>query len=265
MSMARVASVFALAAAVFAAGAAVLAGRATAAPPQELVVFEAASLKDAFAGLAEKFQAQHSGIKVAANAAGSQELRTQIEHGAKADVFASADLKHMDRLRQAGLVLAPTVFACNQPVLVVRPGSRVKSFKDLPDVERLVIGAPDVPVGTYTDQILAAAAKQFGADWGKRVQARVVSRELNVRQVLAKVTLGEADAGIVYRSDAMTAKGKAVAVAIPDTLNVTAEYPIAALAAAPRADLAAAWIALVMSPAGQAVLAQHGFTACPKK
>ena len=260
MPMARVAAVFALAAALFA-------GRATAAapPPRELVVFAAASLKDAFAVLAEKFQARHAGIKVAANAAGSQELRTQIEHGAKADVFASADLKHMDKLRQAGLVLAPTVFACNQPVLVVRPGSRVKSFKDLPDVERLVVGAPDVPIGTYSDQILAAAARQFGADWGKRVQARIVSRELNVRQVLAKVTLGEADAGIVYRTDAMTAKGKAIPIAIPDALNVTAESPIAALAAAPRADLAAAWIALVMSPAGQAVLAQHGFTACPKK
>jgi len=259
MLMARVAAVFALAAAL-------LGGDAAAAAPQELVVFEAASLKDAFAGLAETFQAAHPGIKVTANAAGSQELRTQIEHGAKADVFASADLKHMDKLRQAGLVLAPTVFACNQPVLVVRAGSRVKSFKDLPDVERLVIGAPDVPIGSYTDQILAAAGKQLGADWSKRVQSRVVSRELNVRQVLAKVTLGEADAGIVYRTDAMTAaKGKAIAIAIPDAFNVTAEYPSAPLKAAPRADLAAAWIALVMSPAGQAVLAQHGFTACPKK
>ena len=266
MSMARVAAVFALVAAVFAgAGAMPVGHAAAAAPAQELVVFEASSLKDAFAVLAEKFQARHAGIKVAANAAGSQELRTQIEHGAQADVFASADLKHMDKLRQAGLVLAPTVFACNQPVLVVRAGSRVKSFKDLPDVERLVVGAPDVPIGTYSDQILAAAARQFGADWSKRVQARIVSRELNVRQVLAKVTLGEADAGIVYRTDAMTAKGKAIPIAIPDALNVTAEYPIAALAAAPRADLAAAWIALVMSPAGQAVLAQHGFTACPKK
>ena len=141
----------------------------------------------------------------------------------------------------------------------------MKAFKDLPDIERLVIGAPDVPIGTYSDQILAAAGKQLGADWAKRVQARIVSRELNVRQVLAKVTLGEADAGIVYRSDAMAAKGKAIPIAIPDALNVTAEYPIAALKAAPRADLAAAWIALVMSPAGQATLAQHGFTACPKK
>ena len=128
MSMARVAAVFALAAAVFAAHA----GRAAAAPPQELVVFEAASLKDAFAGLAQKFQAEHAGIKVTANPAGSQELRMQIEHGAKADVFASADLKHMDKLRQAGLVVAPNIFACNQPVLVVRPGSRVKVFGSFP-------------------------------------------------------------------------------------------------------------------------------------
>jgi len=261
MSMARVAAVFALAAALFAGAA------AAAPPPQELVVFEAASLTDAFASLAETFQAAHAGIKVTANAAGSQELRTQIEHGAKADVFASADLKHMDKLRQAGLVLAPTVFACNQPVMVVRPGSDVKAFADLANVDRLVIGAPGAPIGTYTDQILAAAGKQLGAEWAKRVQARIVSRELNVRQVLAKVTLGEADAGIVYRTDATAAKGKgkAITIAIPDAFNVTAEYPIAALSAAPRADLAAAWINLVMSPAGQALLAQHGFTACPKK
>jgi len=264
MPMARVAAVFALAAALFA-------GRATAAapPPRELVVFAAASLKDAFAGLAGTFQATHAGITVTTNTAGSQELRTQIEHGAKADVFASADLKHMDKLRQAGLVRAPTVFACNQPVVVVRPGSGVKVFADLASVDRLVLGAPGVPIGTYTDQILAAAGKQLGADWAKRVQARVVSRELNVRQVLAKVTLGEADAGIVYRTDATAAEGKgkakAITIAIPDAFNVTAEYPIAALAAAPRADLAAAWINLVMSPAGQALLAQHGFTACPKK
>ena len=97
------------------------------------------------------------------------------------------------------------------------------------------------------------------------MQAKVASRELNVRQVLAKVVLGEADAGVVYRSDALAAAGKIAVVGIPPELNVTAEYPIAALAAAPHPDLARRWIELVKSPAGAATLREAGFTACPTR
>jgi molybdate transport system substrate-binding protein len=238
-----------------------------AAKQNELVVFEAASLKDLFAKLAQRFEKDNAGVKVIANAAGSQELRAQIEHGAAADVMASADRKHMDALAAQGLVVSPSLFACNEPVVVVRTAlaPAIETLADLPRAERIVIGAPEVPVGAYTLQILEKAAATLGADFPKRVQAKVASRELNVRQVLAKVVLGEADAGVVYRSDANAAAGKVAVVTIPPDLNVVAEYPIAALKAAPHPDLARRWIDLVKSPTGAAALREAGFVACPSK
>jgi molybdate transport system substrate-binding protein len=231
----------------------------------EVVVFEAASLKDVFARLIPRFEREHEGVKVVTNTAGSQELRAQIEHGASADVFASADRKHTDALAGQGLVGAPVTFACNELVVVVRTAlaASIKTFADLPRAERIVLGAPEVPVGAYAQQILQKAAAKWGGDFSKSVEARVVSRELNVRQVLAKVVLGEADAGIVYRSDAIVARGKVEMLAIPTDLNVTAEYPIAVLKAAPRARLAGEWVTLVRSPAGEEALREAGFVKCP--
>jgi molybdate transport system substrate-binding protein len=246
----------------------VLATRAGVAAPggaDELVVFEAASLRDAFARLIPRFEKDNAGAKVITNAAGTQELRAQIEHGAAADVLASADRKHMDALAAQGLVLAPSIFTCNEPVIIVRTAlaATVKSLADLPRVDRIVVGAPEVPIGGYTQQILSGASVKLGADFGKRVDAKVVSRELNVRQVLAKVRLGEADAGIVYRSDAAVASGQVAVVAIPADLNVTAEYPIAVLKSAPHLALARRWIELVKSPAGATALREAGFVPCP--
>jgi len=234
---------------------------------RDLVVFEAASLKDAFAKLAVSFEKDNAGVKVVANAAGSQELRTQIEHGAAADVFASADRKHMDALAAQSLVTSPAIFACNEPVIVVRAGLTppIKALADLPRAERIVVGTPDVPIGAYTLQILQKAAHELGADFPRLVQSKIVSRELNVRQVLAKVVLGEADAGIVYRSDARAARDKVQVVDIPPDVNVIAEYPIAVVKGAPNADLARRWVDLVRSPAGAAALREAGFVACPKK
>ena len=235
-------------------------------PRRELTVFEAASLKDVFARLAQRFEAGNAGVKVVANTAGSQELRAQIEHGAPADVFASADRKHMDALVAQGLARAPVVFACNEPVVVVRVGlPDVGTFADLPRAERIVVGVPEVPIGRYTLQILAKASGKLGDDFRARVEAKIVSRELNVRQVLAKVVLGEADAGVVYRSDALTARGKVRVVEIPRALDVTAEYPIAALEAAPHADLARSFIDLVRSPVGVAALREAGFVPCARQ
>jgi len=236
-------------------------------PEKELIVFEAASLKDVFAKLARRFEKEFPGVKVILNAAGSQELRTQIEHGAAADIMASADRKHMDALAAQGLVLPPAVFTCNEPVVVVRTGlaQTIKTFADLPRAERIVIGTPEVPIGAYTLQILQKAAAKLGPDFPKQVQAKVASRELNVRQVLAKVVLGEADAGIVYRSDAIAAAGKVAVVAIPPEANVVAEYPIAALHAAPHPGLAVRFLVLVKSSVGTAALREAGFAACPTR
>jgi molybdate transport system substrate-binding protein len=226
-----------------------------------LTVFAAASLRDVFTALGTTFEKEHPGVKAQFNFAGSQELRIQIEQGAPADVFASADIKHMDAARKAGLVDAPKLLATNAPVIVVpadNPG-KVKSLADLPTVKRLVIGTPEVPIGAYTLQILEKAKAQLGPEFPARVQARVASRELNVRQVLTKVMLGEADAGIVYRTDARSAADKVRVVEIPAEFNVVTEYPIATLARAPHPDLANAWVALLTGPAGQAALEGTGF------
>jgi len=240
---------------------------ATAAPatPAELVVFEASSLRDAFGRVAQVFEKAHPGTKVVVNAAGSQELRAQLEQGSAADVFASADRKHMDALESGGLVARSVVFTCNEPVVVVRAGliGSIRTLADLPRAERIVVGAPEVPIGAYTLQILKKAEGRFGAGFAERVEARVVSRELNVRQVLAKVVLGEADAGVVYRSDAITVRDKVRVLPIPPELNVTARYPIAALKNAPSPELARQWIALVTSAAGAEGLRDAGFVPCP--
>jgi molybdate transport system substrate-binding protein len=227
--------------------------------PREVTVFAAASLREVFEDLAKTFESKAPGVKVRVNLAGSQELRTQIENGARADVFASADQKHMAALVKASLVVTPRVFARNTPVVIVPKGNpaKVGSFDELPRAKKLVIGVPEVPIGAYTEEILEKA----GADFKKKILANVVSRELNVRQVLAKVTLGEADAGIVYRTDAIAAKGKVEIVEIPAKLNVIAEYPVAVLSKAPQAAAARAFVDLLLSAEGQKRLAAAGFVA----
>jgi molybdate transport system substrate-binding protein len=236
-----------------------------AAEKRELVVFAAASLREAFESLAASFEKARPGARVRLNLAGSQELRTQIEQGARADVFASADGKQMDLLVRAGLVDRAEVFARNEPVLVVPRGNPagIRALTDLPKTKRLVVGAREVPIGAYTEMIFDAAAKKYGADLRARLEASIVSRELNVRQVLAKVTLGEADAGIVYRADAQAAGDKVEIVRLPADLNVIAEYPIAVVKGAPSPDLARAWVDLVRGPEGQGALTAAGFLPRP--
>jgi molybdate transport system substrate-binding protein len=227
----------------------------------QLTVFAASSLRDAFEELGRRFEREHAGTSISFNFAGSQELWTQIEHGARADVLASADPKTARALADAGFAEEARVFARNEPVIVVPAGNptRIGRLEDLPRARRLVIGAPEVPIGAYTVRILEAASRRYGADFRAAVEGRVASRELNVRQVLAKVVLAEADAGIVYRTDARAAHDAIETIAIPPDLNVVAEYPIALLRAAPQPVLARAFVELVFSAAGRAVLAQHGF------
>jgi molybdate transport system substrate-binding protein len=230
--------------------------------PQEVVVFAAASLREVFQSLAPTFEKQHPNAKIRFNFAGSQDLGVQIDQGAKVDVFASADWKHMRLLAAQGMVAEPTIFACNRPVVVVPKNNpfNISDFADLPKATRLVVGAPEVPIGAYTEAIFAAADKSYGKPFGEQIRARVRSRELNVRQVLTKVAMGEADAGIVYRTDALTMPDGIRIVEIPAALNPLAEYPIAVLKAAPHAELASDFVRLVMSKDGQRTLAAAGFT-----
>jgi molybdate transport system substrate-binding protein len=225
---------------------------------REITVFAAASLREAFEDLAKAFEAKTK-VKVRLSLAGSQELRTQVEHGARGDVFASADQKHMDALVTGKLAENPKVFARNTPVIIVPKGNpaKVTSFDKLPGAKKIVIGVPEVPIGNYTLQILDKA----GADFKAKVLANVASRELNVRQVLAKVTLGEADAGVVYKTDALAGKDQVEIIEIPAKVNVIAEYPVAVLTKAPEAAAAKAFVDLLLSGDGQKRLAAAGFVA----
>lgn len=227
----------------------------------QLTVFAASSLRDAFQELGRRFEEEHPGAGVAFNFAGSQELRTQLEHGARADVVAFADEAQFRVLAGGGLVGPPSIFAHNRLALVVPRGnpSAILGLEDLPRARRIVVGDPSVPIGSYTVRLLDAASARYGPGFRQSVEARVASRELNVRQVLAKVSLGEADAGIVYRSDALAARATVEPVPIPADLNLDASYPIAALRNGPRQDLAAAFIRLVLSTSGRDLLARHGF------
>jgi len=227
----------------------------------QLTVFAASSLRDAFLELGGRFEAEHPGVAVSFNFAGSQQLRTQIEHGARADVLATADEQHLRALEERGLAEAPRTFARNEPVIVVPSGNpaAIHSLLELPRAQRIVVGAPDVPIGAYTLRIFEAASARYGQGFRSALEARIASRELNVRQVLAKVRLGEADAAIVYRTDALAAHEAVETISIPADLNIVAEYPIAALREAPQPALARVFLELVLSQAGRALLGRYGF------
>ncbi len=226
-----------------------------------LVVFAAASLREVFTNLGRQFEAAHPGVTLSFNFAGTQELRAQVEHGAVVDVFASADQRHMQELVRAERVTQPVVFARNEPVIVVsrEAAGRVRSLAELPEAARIVLGAPEVPIGRYGLQIFERARATLGADFPARIEAKVVSRELNVRQVLTKVSLGEAEAGLVYRTDALAAGEGVTVVTLPPALNVVADYPIAVVMGAPQPELARSWVDFVRSPEGQRALRGAGF------
>lgn len=228
---------------------------------RDVVIFAAASLREACTDLQRPFEQAHPGVRLRFNFAGSQELRTQLEQGAPADVFISADEKQMDGAAKAGLVGPAQLLLSNSPVLIV-PRSNpagLKRFADLPSVKRLVIGTPEVPIGNYTLQVLDKANAALGGDFRKRVEARVVSRELNVKQVLAKVVLGEADAGVVYASDAVAAGAQVQVVPIPAEFNVVAHYPMAVVKRAPYPELAQDYVKSLTSPEARAAFARYGF------
>jgi molybdate transport system substrate-binding protein len=229
-------------------------------PQGTLTIFAAASLTDAFGEIANAFETAHPGVDVTFNFAGSNTLRAQIEQGAQADVFASANTKEMDTLVTSGLVTegGSQIFLTNR-LVIVTPAKNPANLAIVHDLTRaglkIVLAAEEVPVGRYSRQMLDNA----GVDFKTQVLANVVSNENSVRQVLAKVQLGEADAGIVYASDALAAPELPV-IEIPPEWNVQAEYPIATLKNAAHPELAAEFIAFVLSSQGQAILQKWGFS-----
>jgi molybdate transport system substrate-binding protein len=221
--------------------------------PQELLVFAASSLTDAFTDIGTGFEAAEAGVDVTLNFAGSSALREQIVEGAPAGVFASASGSIMDQVVEAGLVARdPRVFAINRLQIVVpagNPGS-VTELSDLSNPHLLVgLCAEGVPCGDFALEALALAG----------VEASVDSLEPDVRALLTKVQSGELDAGIVYVTDVLAAGDQVEGIVIPDEFNVQASYPIAVLVAAPNPDSALAFVEFVLSDAGRAVLQGYGF------
>jgi molybdate transport system substrate-binding protein len=217
------------------------------------MVFAAASLKKTFTEIGERMTTDNPGTDVEFSFAGSSDLVTQLTNGAPADVFAAADTKNMDKVKQANLLSGdPVNFASNTLTIVTAPGNpkHIASFKDLAQPGLLVVVcAPQVPCGSATQKVEDATG----------VKLSPVSEESQVTDVLNKVTSGEADAGLVYVTDALAAGDKVTAVAFPESSGAVNTYPIAVLKQTKNPDLAKKFVDLVNGEAGQKILSAAGF------
>lgn len=240
---------------------------AVAEEPKELTVFTAASLTGAFGEIGQIFE-NETDMSVAFNFDGSQALRTQIENGAYADVFASANKKQMNAVKDAGLInnSSMVLFTTNKISIIIPKDNpaRVNNLSDLarPGI-KIVMGTKDVPVGDYALQIINKLGNDsaYGESYKTAVLANVISQETNVNYVVTKVALGEADVGFAYVSDITEdLAGKVDKVDIPDEYNVIGEYPIAVLTDSRYPAESQEFINLVKSDEGKAVLEKYGFT-----
>jgi molybdate transport system substrate-binding protein len=217
----------------------------------DLTVFAAASLTEAFTNLKKSLEASNPGLHLTYDFAGSQALATQIQNGAPADVFASADTKNMDKV--STLVDTPQTFAKNTLMIAVAPGNP-KNIKTLADTEKsgvkLVLADPSVPAGNYARQAYQKAGLPA---------PKPVSNELDVKSTLAKVESGDADAAVVYVTDVKAAGDKVEGVALPDDQNIPATYPIAVVKATKNPQAAQAFVDEVVSGQGQQALQAAGF------
>jgi molybdate transport system substrate-binding protein len=218
-----------------------------------LTVYAAASLTTTFTQLGKKFEASHGGVKVKFSFGGSSDLVAQIQQGAPADVFASADTANMDKATSDDLVEGePVDFATNTLEIAVPPDNpaRVASFQDLAEpATKVVVCAPEVPCGAAAQKVEASA----------KVTIKPVSEEQSVTDVLNKVQTGEADAGLVYVTDVKAAGDKVTGITFPESSTAVNTYPIGALADSKNAKLAREFLDLVTGPDGQQILADAGF------
>jgi molybdate transport system substrate-binding protein len=219
-----------------------------------ITILAAASLTDAFTKAADQLRARRPGTEFALSFGSSSTLATQITNGAPADVFASADEPNMQKVVDAGLATtAPSIFAGNRLAIAVAPGNP-KHVTGLADLARpgliVVLAAPTVPAGKYALDALAKAG----------TGVRPASLEVDVRAVLNKIALGEADAGIVYVTDVKSAGSRVSGVDIPEGQQVVARYPIAVLKATTNAALATAFVDYILAEDGQKLLAELGFS-----
>jgi molybdate transport system substrate-binding protein len=229
-----------------------------------LTVLAASSLTDAFGELAMTFEERNPGVEIRQSFESSSTLLTQIQQGAPADVFASAAVEEMDTAVEDGLVAgAPEVFARNRVVVMV-PEDNPANIRSMRDLARpgtkLVLAEDGVPAADYALEVLGRANAEYGSDFKRNVLSNVVSREADVRASVSRVALGDADATFGYASDyTPDIRDRVGVVRIPENLNITATYPIAALRNAESPGLAREWVDLVVGEEGQRVLQKWGF------
>ena len=250
---------------------------------ETLTVFAAASLTQAFTEAAVAFEQEHPEYSVKLNFDGSQRLRVQLDHGARADVFASADERQMDLARESGLLASEAVaFATNTMIVAVsmqagragqaaaesgttHAGATIRALADLAGRNvKLVLAHPEVPAGRYAMAVIESLGEdaRFGPQYSAQLLENVVSLELNVRGVLQKVALGEADAGFVYASDLHSVKNAVkniLSLPVPQEANVAAVYPVSVLRGTANQESAETFIQFLTSPRGQRILQNHGF------
>lgn len=232
--------------------------------PAEIIVFAAASLTESFTEMAEAFE-QKEGIKVMLNFAGSQALATSVRQGTKADVYASANMKYMEDLIEAEIIEESAVFAKNRLVVCRNKGSE-REIKDLEDLAkddlRLITGDQAVPVGRYFYAAVDKAVKDKRIDEAVRqkIFANIRSEEVNVKDIVGKVILGEADAGVVYGTDIHeNNRDRLETVEIEILEEVAAEYPIGVVRTGVLKNEARLFVEFVLSDAGRRILKKHGF------
>ena len=227
-----------------------------------LTVLAASSLKNVFPTIGDQFTAAHPDVGVSFSFAGTDALTAQIEQGAPADVFAGASKKYGDELSSKGLIDAFSPFCTNSLVLVVPP-SNPAGIQTLTDLTKpglkLVIGSETVPVGAYTRTVLTNLNAVYGSGFSDQVLANVVSNEDNVEGVLTKVESGEADAGFVYVTDSKAAGSAVATIVLPAGAQAVATYPIGVVKSSAHAADAQAFVAFVLGPTGQGLLADAGF------
>lgn len=234
---------------------------------QTLTVFAATSLTDVFEALRDEFLQVNADLDILLNFSSSSTLAAQLNQGAPADVFASANERQMELVVDGGFVDEDDVqiFAHNQLVLIT-PGDNPADLDSIRDLAGegilLVLAAEGTPIRGYTDDMFTSHGAEYGAEFVDDVYLNLVSEESNVRQVVTRVALGEADAGIVYRSDVIgAAGGQLQAIEIEAAHNQLASYPIAVLAESGNATLATGFVEFVLSKAARSILAEFGFCA----
>ncbi|MEJ8632403.1 molybdate ABC transporter substrate-binding protein [Streptomyces sp. MS2.AVA.5] len=223
---------------------------ALATPATDLLVLAASSLTDVFNTAATAYEKKHPDTKIKFYFAGSQELAAQVNQGAPVDTLVTADTRTMNSLR--GDTNTPTIIATNRLVIATAEGNpaKIKNLKDLADPNlKVALAAPEVPIGRYSREILDA----------QDIEVKPASLETSARAVLRRVKLGKADAGLLYKTDAETVRGKVDAIEIPDAQNTIARYPAATIRDAENPSEAAAFVKWLSSPEAQKILQDAGF------